>query len=202
MNEIKYRLPKRRDGKKTFDQIIDAAKKLFSKNGYLATSINEIIEKSGIATGTFYIYFDDKFALYTYILQSYHIEIRKKLNHAIKDAHTRYDKERLGLRAFLKFAWDDPLAYRIIWESMFVDHDLFKDYYEDFSLHYMRGLRHSVDQGEIRDDVDLETLSYMLMGISNFVGIQVMFRDTLTEQKLDFIVDEAMKLLKAGIFIK
>ncbi|MGE4320377.1 MAG: TetR/AcrR family transcriptional regulator [Acholeplasmataceae bacterium] len=201
MNEVNYRLPKRKDGQKTFDQIIEAAKKLFSKKGYLATSINEIIEKSGIATGTFYLYFDDKFALYSYILGKYRKSIRKNISDAIKDVHTRYEKERLGLKAFLKFAWDDPLAYRIIWESMFVDHDLFKEYYQTFSDNYIRQLSHSVDEGEVRDDVDLETLSYVLMGISNFVGIQVMFRDTLTEQKLDFIVDQVMIVLKDGMFV-
>ncbi len=202
MNETNYRLPKRKDGQKTFDQIIEAAKKLFSKNGYLGTSINEIIDKSNIATGTFYLYFDDKFALYSFILAKYRKSIRDNINNAIKDAHTRYEKERLGLRAFLKFAWDDPLAYRIIWESMFVDNKLFKEYYQTFSENYVRALTHSVDSGEVRDDVDLETLSYLLMGISNFVGIQVMFRDTLTEKKLDFIVDEAMKVLEAGMFLK
>ncbi len=201
MNEVNYRLPKRKDGQKTFDQIIEAAKKLFSKKGYLATSINEIIEKSGIATGTFYLYFDDKFALYSYILGKYRKSIRKNISDAIKDVHTRYEKERLGLKAFLKFAWDDPLAYRIIWESMFVDHDLFKEYYQTFSDNYIRQLSHSVEEGEVRDDVDLETLSYVLMGISNFVGIQVMFRDTLTEQKLDFIVDQVMLVLKDGMFV-
>jgi len=201
MNELNYRLPKRRDGQKTFDQIIESAKKLFSKKGYLATSINEIIEKSGIATGTFYLYFDDKFALYSYILTKYRKSIRHNISDAIKDATTRYEKERLGLKAFLKFAWDDPLAYRIIWESMFVDHRLFKEYYETFSSNYVKNLEISVDKGEVRDDVDLETMSYVLMGISNFVGIQVMFRDTLTEAKLDFIVDQAMKILKDGMFI-
>lgn len=201
MNEVNYRLPKRKDGQKTFDQIIEAAKKLFSKKGYLATSINEIIEKSGIATGTFYLYFDDKFALYSYILGKYRKSIRKNISDAIKDVHTRYEKERLGLKAFLKFAWDDPLAYRIIWESMFVDHDLFKEYYQTFSDNYIRQLSHSVEEGEVRDDVDLETLSYVLMGISNFVGIQVMFRDTLTEQKLDFIVDQVMLVLRDGMFV-
>ena len=200
MNQQNYRLPKRRDGQKTFDQIIDTAKKLFSKNGYLATSINEIIEKSGIATGTFYIYFDDKFALYSYILAKYRKLIRKTISEAIKDAHTRYDKERLGLRAFLKFAWEDPLAYRIIWESMFVDQKLFKEYYQTFSTDYQRQLKRSVDGNEVKDDIDLETLSYILMGISNFVGLQVLFRDTLTDKDLDRICDEVMKVLDHGMF--
>ncbi|MBU1143314.1 MAG: TetR/AcrR family transcriptional regulator [Firmicutes bacterium] len=200
MDQVNYRLPKRRDGQKTFDHIIETAKKLFSKNGYQATSINEIIDKAGIATGTFYLYFDDKFALYSYLLAKYRKSIRKAISEGIHDAHTRYEKERLGLRSFLKFAWQDPLAYRIIWESMFADKELFREYYETFSHDYVRQLNLAVNQGEVRDDVDLETLSYMLMGISNFVGLQVLFRQTLTDIDLDRITDNVMKVLKSGMF--
>lgn len=200
MDQINYRLPKRKDGQKTFDQIIDTAKKLFSKNGYQATSINEIINKAGIATGTFYLYFDDKYALYSFMLAKYRKSIRKAISEGIVGANTRYEKERLGLRAFLKFAWHDPLAYRIIWESMFVDKELFKEYYETFSHDYVRQLRHAVDSDEVRDDVDLETLSYVLMGISNFVGLQVLFRETLTEKDLDYITEQVMTILQSGMF--
>ena len=200
MDAQNYRLPKRKDGQKTFDHILMTAKKLFSKNGYQSTSINEIIEKSGIATGTFYLYFDDKFALYSYLLNQYRHSIRKAISEGIKDATTRYEKERLGIRAFLKFAWKDPLAYRIIWESMFVDQKLFKEYYVTFSRDYIRQLNQAVDTGELRSDIDLETLSYVLMGISNFVGLQVLFRETLTEIDLDHLVDQVMKVLKDGMF--
>jgi len=197
---MNYRLPKRIDGQKTFDQIIETGKKLFSKNGYQATSINEIIHKAGIATGTFYLYFDDKFALYSYLLAKYRKSIRKAISEGIANATSRYEKERLGLRAFLKFAWQDPLAYRIIWESMFVDKELFQEYYETFSHDYTRQLNHAVKSGEVRDDVDLETLSYVLMGISNFVGLQVLFRETLTDKDLDRIIEQVMKILDSGMF--
>ncbi len=200
MDQINYRLPKRKDGQKTFDQIIETGKKLFSKNGYQATSINEIIHKAGIATGTFYLYFDDKFALYSYLLTKYRKSIRKALSEGIATATSRYEKERLGLRAFLKFAWQDPLAYRIIWESMFVDKELFQEYYETFSHDYIRQLSYAVKSKEVRDDVDLETLSYILMGISNFVGLQVLFRETLTDKDLDRITDQVMKILDSGMF--
>jgi AcrR family transcriptional regulator len=201
MDEQNYRLPKRKDGQKTFDQIIDTAKKLFSNKGYQATSINEIIDKAGIATGTFYLYFDDKFALYSYLLAQYRKSIRKAISEGIHDANTRYEKERLGLRSFLKFAWQDPLAYRIIWESMFADQALFREYYETFSRDYVRQLQHAVNDGEVRNDVDLKTLSYILMGISNFVGLQVLFRETFTEKDLDEIADQVMKILKSGMFV-
>ncbi|MDY0210089.1 MAG: TetR/AcrR family transcriptional regulator [Acholeplasma sp.] len=202
MDQLNYRLPKRKDGLKTFNKIITTGKKLFSKQGYQATSINEIIEKSKIATGTFYIYFDDKLALYVYLLQHYRNKIREAINESIKDAQTRREKERLGIRAFLKFAWQDPLSYRIIWESMFVDAGLFKEYYQNFAKAYMTNLEESIRLNEIHDGINAETLSYILMGISNFVGLQVLFRDTLTDMDLDRIVDEVMYILDNGMFIK
>jgi AcrR family transcriptional regulator len=202
MDKMNYRLPKRKDGQKTFNKIINSGKKLFSKQGYQATSINEIIDKAKIATGTFYIYFDDKLALYVYLLHQYRAKIGEAINEAIKDATTRYEKERLGIKAFLKFAWQDPLSYRIIWESMFVDKDIFKEYYQNFSSAYVEKLSSSVVLGEVDAAIDLETLSYILMGISNFVGLQVLFRETLTDMDLDRIVDQVMYVLKNGMFTK
>ncbi|MBM7454043.1 AcrR family transcriptional regulator [Acholeplasma morum] len=200
MDQLNYRLPKRKDGLKTFNKIISTGKKLFSKQGYQATSINEIIEKSKIATGTFYIYFDDKLALYVYLLQHYRNKIREAINDSIKGAQTRREKERLGIRAFLKFAWQDPLSYRIIWESMFVDESLFKEYYENFAKAYTVNLEDGIKSNEVDENIDTETLSYILMGISNFVGLQVLFRDTLTDMDLDKIVDQVMYVLDHGMF--
>ena len=202
MNKQEIRLPKTKVGQKSFKKIIKAGKTLFGKAGYNSTSINDIISKAKVAAGTFYIYFDDKFALYNFLLNQYRQSIRKAINEGIKDATTRYEKERLGLKAFLKFAWQDPLSYRIIWESMFVDKDLFKQYYQKFSAAYVKNLEISVTEGQLDPEVSLETLSYVLMGISNFVGLQVLFRDTLTDKDLDKIVDEVMYMLKNGIFNK
>lgn len=195
------RLPKRKDGQITFNRIIETSKSLFSVNGYQATSINEIIEKSKIATGTFYLYFDDKFALYSYLLLQYRRDIRHAISQGIKDAKTRFDKERLGLKAFLIFAWKDPLAYRIIWESLFADKELFREYYQAFSKDYMRQLHSAVTNKEVNPDIDLETLSFVLMGISNFVGLQVLFKEDMTEEKIDKITYEVMKILKFGMFL-
>ncbi|MDY0277020.1 MAG: TetR/AcrR family transcriptional regulator [Acholeplasma sp.] len=200
MKNLGYRLPKRKDGIKTFDRILKTAKELFAKNGFSTTSINEIIEKSNIATGTFYLYFDDKLSLYKYLLGLYRIEIGSAIREGTKHASNRYEMEKLGIRAFLKFAWDDRLSYKIIWESLFIDYEIFKDYYSDFSQNYIKQLKKSREKGELIDDIDLETLSYILMGIANFVGLQVLFLDELSEEKLDFIVDNIMKVLSTGIF--
>lgn len=202
MSQNSYRLPKTKVGEKTFHKIIRTGKKLFANNGYHSTSINDIIAKSKVAAGTFYIYFDNKLALYLYLLDEYRISIRQASSKAIEGLHTRVEIEREGLKAFIEYVKKDPLAYKVVWESLFVDPEIFKEYYESFSAAYVNKLQKFVDNGEVRQDINLETVSYVLMGISNFVGLQILFRDKVTEAEIDFVVDESMKILHDGIFVK
>lgn len=199
MNES-IRLPKTTTGFKSFYKIIEVSKKLFAEKGFLATSTNQIISEAKVAIGTFYIYFDDKRAVYDYLLNDYSRKIRKEIQDAIKDLSTRQEKEREGLKAFIKFSLNDRLSYRIIWESMFVERQLFVDYYKHFSDTYIKQLKQAVISNEIDKNIDLETLSYVLMGIANFVGLQVIFKDHITEAEIDNIVSHVMYILQNGMF--
>ena len=200
VDKADYRLPRTKVGQKTFDKIIRTGRKLFANNGFQATSVNDIIAKSKVAAGTFYIYFDNKLALYLFLLEQYKTSIRKASANAIAGLTTRREIEREGLKAFIQYVRRDPLAYKVVWESLFVDFKIFKDYYESFAASYVYHLKKHVDGGEIRGDVDLETVAYVLMGVSNFVGLQILFRDKAEEADVDHVVDEAMKLLDAGLF--
>ncbi len=202
MDKHDYRTPKTKVGERSFKKIIRAGKTLFAKDGFQSTSINDIIAKSKVAAGTFYIYFDNKLALYMYLLDEYRVNIRNAASEAIRDCHNRHEAEKAGLRAFIKYVKKDPLAYKIIWESLFVDPAIFKEYYSSFAKSYVYHLKKSVEKGEIRDDIDLETVSYILMGISNFVGLQIIFNDKSDDVDIDFVVEESMKLLEEGMFCK
>jgi AcrR family transcriptional regulator len=202
MENLNCRPPKTKVGERSFKKIIRAGKILFAKDGYQSTSINDIIAKAKVAAGTFYIYFDNKRALYLYLLNKYSINIRESAVLATKGLTQRKDIEREGLKAFIIYAKKDPLSYKIIWESLFVDYTIFKDYYSSFAQSYIHHLKHHVNTGEIRDDIDLETVSYILMGISNFVGLQILFKDDADQVDIDFVVNESMKILNGGMFNK
>lgn len=53
----------KKNQKKTKSRIVSAAWKLFYKQGYEGTTIEEIIEESGTSKGSFYHYFEGKDAL-------------------------------------------------------------------------------------------------------------------------------------------
>lgn len=199
-----YRLPVRENGKKTFNEIIETSRKLFAIKGYSNTSINEIISEASIATGTFYQYFDDKYAVYEYLLFQYQKEIRRAIGKAISKYDTKYDQELYGLTAFINFICADKLAFKIIWESMMIDINLFREYYIGFAKNYVKQLKKGVETKELRDDLSLETIAYSLMGIANFVGLQAIILSgddiCLSSEKVEQLAKEAMKLIDKGIF--
>lgn len=195
-----FRFAKTKVGEKSFNKIIKAGKILFAESGYHSTSINDIIAKAKVAVGTYYIYFNSKLALYHYLLDEYQEKIRESARTAIKGLNSRRDIERAGLKAFIMYVIKEPLAYKLIWESLFVNEEIFRDYYTSFSKAYVENLKRHANNGDIRDDIDLETVSYILMGIANFVGLQILFKDNPKEADVDFVVDETMKLLDRGLF--
>ena len=74
---------------------------------------------------------------------------------------------------------------------------LFHDYYVSFAESYTRAL---VRSGEELDIPDPTTVAYMLMGISNFVGLRAIF-ENMNDADIDKILDEAiMPALSRGIF--
>lgn len=52
-------MSKRRKGEKYY-RIIDAATRIFAKNGFYQSRISEIASEAGVADGTIYIYFENK----------------------------------------------------------------------------------------------------------------------------------------------
>ena len=179
------------------NKILDAAEELFTKNGFHQTSISDICKKAGTAVGTFYIYFETKTDVYRFLMWKYQKQIKKLLAESIKDCKTRYEQEKEGIKCFVKFAIRTPNVYDIIWGSLSIDKKIFTDYYISFAKSYTHALEGSKDEVDI---LDATTVAYMLMGISNFVGLRAIFEE-MTDGDIDRIVDETiMPVLSNGIF--
>ena len=190
-------LPKTKLGLAKMNKLLDSAEELFTTNGFHATSISDICKNAGTAVGTFYIYFDTKTDVYRYLMWKYQKQIKEQLAQSIKGCTTRYEMEREGIKCFVKFATKTPNVYNVIWGSLSIDKKLFTDYYISFAESYVKALKRSFDQVEIADPT---TVAYMLMGISNFVGLRAIFEE-MNDDDIDKIIDESvMPALKDGIF--
>ncbi|AIO18927.1 Fatty acid metabolism regulator protein [Candidatus Izimaplasma bacterium HR1] len=197
MENIK--VPKTRNGKATFKLIVDTTINLFYEKGYFNTTIADITSEAGVAAGTFYLYFPNKLALYKYVLMDFQHDIRREIASKVSTVEGRFNKERVGIKTFIKYALDNPHSYNIIWESLYIDKKIFIDYYDGFAKRYERGLKQSIADGEMYD-VDTELVSYILMGITNFIGLKVLLNLGSNNEDVDEVVDKVMAILKTGIF--
>ncbi|GHV69784.1 hypothetical protein AGMMS49928_13780 [Spirochaetia bacterium] len=191
-------LPRSQVGFRKMSAICDAAETLFDKKGFYDTSIADICGLAKTAVGTFYIYFQDKPAIYNYLIRNYYVVINNYLNKHIADCKTRFEVEREGIKAFIRFGHTHPQCYKIIWGSSHIDPVLFEDYYTRFAKNYIAALRKF---GTELIDVDYSTAAWFLMGVTNFICLKAIFNHKrLTEKGLDTLVDEVMKLLSKGLF--
>ena len=190
-------LPKTKLGLAKMNKLLDVAEELFNSKGFHATSISDICRAAGTAVGTFYIYFETKTDVYRYLMWKYQIKIKSLLAESIKGCKTRFEMERKGIKCFIKFAMQTPNVYNIIWGSLSIDQKLFNDYYISFAESYARALSKFPDEISTSDH---STVAYILMGISNFVGLKAMF-EGMSDEDIDAVIDNTiMPALSTGIF--
>ncbi len=63
MSDASRRVPRTGRGERTRDELMAAATEVFWDKGYVDTRVADIVERAGVAHGTFYTYFDSKEAV-------------------------------------------------------------------------------------------------------------------------------------------
>lgn len=189
--------PKTKAGFSKMLSLLEAADKLFNETGYFDVSVSDICTEAHTAVGTFYIYFDSKTDLYRYLMEIYKRQIKNHLAKAIEGCNTRAQREREGIKCFIRYAVKNPNVYNIIWGSLAVEKQMFEDYYVSFAESYARALR--TDKQEL-STADVTSLAYMLMGITNFLGLRAIFED-MSDDQINAIIDQSiMPILESGMF--
>ncbi|WP_293626528.1 TetR/AcrR family transcriptional regulator [Salinisphaera sp.] len=186
-------------GEATRQKLLSAAEEAFGNTGFFRASISDITRGAGVAQGTFYIYFKNKEDVLAELVRHMGRELRRMLSHAIPTGMARLDAEREGMAAFIRLVAARPNLYRVVQESMFVDEQIYKDYYTDFARGYISALEKSVEKYEIRDG-DLDVWVWILMGTAHFLGLRygLWENDGLNEAELDSVMD----FIRNGIAVR
>ena len=80
--------------------LLDNAYSLFIEKGFNNTTISDIVNRAGVAKGTFYLYFKDKFDLRNEIVARKSIEILLKAEENMKSSGTEPKTLEEGIAAF------------------------------------------------------------------------------------------------------
>src|SRR5258706_15859790 len=93
------------------EEILDAARTLFVKEGYENVSIRKIADKIEYAPGTIYLYFRDKAEILDRICEETFAKLIVKQQAIENDTAPPLDKLRRGLRIYIQFGLDNPNHY-------------------------------------------------------------------------------------------
>ena len=139
MSELVKKIRTKIDDKKQAKEIklLNSAFKLYSKKGINNTSIQDIVVDAGVAKGTFYLYFKDKY------------DLPQKLT--IKKSNELFHKalDKLDINVINKF--DDQLIFVIdnVIDELNKEPDLIKIIYKDLSLgFYNNGINSLIESDE------------------------------------------------------
>ena len=170
-------LPRTARGQRTRQALLDAAEQVFGELGYHRAGIVEITQKAGVALGTFYLYFPDKHAVFVDLVRTLNETLRATIRARIAELDDRIEQEIAGTEAFFAFVREHRNLYLVIREAESVDEELYRWHYRMLAKPYVKGLRKAQLAGQVRNDLDAETLAYMLMGIAEAIGMRYVLWD-------------------------
>ncbi|OBG26924.1 TetR/AcrR family transcriptional regulator [Mycobacterium sp. E3198] len=99
------------------DQIMAAAKEVFARKGFHATTIADIAKRAGLAYGSVYWYFDSKDELFHALMAAEEGALRGHIAAALgvpADGHGREESLRVAVRATLEFFEADKATVKLL----------------------------------------------------------------------------------------
>lgn len=153
-------------------RLLRAAEDLFGSLAYEATTVRQIAEAAGIATGSFYRYFPGKRDLLVELLRYLNEELRREMREAIDGATDQREVERRGFGAFFRFFAEHPNLFRIQRQVEFVAPAAYREYFEELARRYARGAKEAMVRGEVDVRFDPDFVAYAYIALAHFVAMR------------------------------
>jgi AcrR family transcriptional regulator len=183
--------------------ILDAARELFEEQGFDATTVREVAHRAGVGLGTIFSHFDDKGALLiAAVLDDLAETDRQILESLPQDASIHEQIMHVAAGGFGYWCRRPALSATLLREMWFIrgpSADQRRDETARFIEFGASLLTRAQKRGEIRDDVDLNTIAELLY--SFYVGtiLRAAADDRFDQQELLAAMHEFVGVLLGGI---
>ena len=158
------------------EEILDAARALFVKEGYESVSIRKIADKIEYAPGTIYLYFRDKAEILDRICEETFAKLIVRMQAIKDDTAAPLDKLRRGLRTYIQFGLDNPNHYIVTFIQAKVNDEAQAVYQTAGQKAFAclrQGVQECVDAGElVSNDAD-ELAQTLWAGIHGLTSVLI-----------------------------
>jgi AcrR family transcriptional regulator len=136
---------------KTRSQLLQAAKRLLATKGFHATKIADIAAAADVGTGTFYLYFPTKDALFADLVRETAVAASEAIITA-KSAHTDpLVRARVGGETFFRFAAENRDVFKILFGHSAQFDELLREVHQLFIADIEHDFAEGVRAGAFRE---------------------------------------------------
>lgn len=190
-------------------RIIDAAREVFFRDGFMPANLDEVAEKAGVAKGTLYRYFESKADLYVAVLADNGKVFTDKLQEAVEVADSPSEQLRRLSRFYLEHWLRHRDYFEIFWaiDNQKVIGDLPREVIEEVSKLWEQSLavltqvlERGVAAGEIQP-CDTWEVANILWTVANALiqSDATGMRRELRRRPLEEVYTDAIELLLRGL---
>ena len=185
--------------------VLLAAKAVFSQKGYHQASVSDIIQRAGIARGTFYLYFKSKRDVFNSILDELVRELERLIKQIDLDSSTSsgspFEQLRSILRFVIMFALEDPDMTQIVLrraDGLVSEFDSkLREFYEVVIDKIDSSLQQGIELGLVRK-CNTKVIACCILGCMKEV-VSLIFLDEDTISQLDSVLDEVLNFGLQGV---
>src|SRR5687767_15687178 len=95
------------------ERILDAAERIFARDGFFAAKVADVAREAGVADGTIYLYFKSKDDLLISLFESRMKQVNDELERAIASEPPKRQLHAF-IRTYLKLVHDEPAAAEVL----------------------------------------------------------------------------------------
>ena len=178
------------------DAILELAIEEFAENDYKNASISRIVNRAGIAKGSFYQYFEDKKDLYLYLID---LSTQEKTRILSQNQPPNSDMDvfsyiRWLLKAGLDFEFSNPKLAQIGYRAIYGDAPLpaeTRAIIEEGAMQYFRQLvEQGIEQGVIDPEIDTNVAAFMFNVVFTNLGDFILKQQAIAPERL--LVDQGL----------
>lgn len=131
-------------------RLLHAATEIIGEYGYADATITRIVERAGLAQGTFYLYFESRQDLFDQLLPEVGDEALAYIREAVSDATDFVTMEKRGVTAFFEYVARNPAYFRVFTEAEVAAPTAYARYTADRTGRYLDAILAARRNGQVQ----------------------------------------------------
>lgn len=180
-------------------QILACARDVFARRGYHAAKIDEIVEAAGVARGTFYLYFDDKRAIFAEIVDRFLARLHLSIQRIDVETDIAAQVKENARAVITLFLQDRAMAKILLTDAPGLDAEFDRKLlaiYEEMLDYLVESLEEGQSLGIVAQG-DARILAYLTVGAIKELLQQAVRRD-FGEERASWLADQVYAFLSGG----